>query len=421
MGSIRIKLRQGTGTAQNIYIHFNYGRKKQYRYATGLSIKKIGHWSTETNTVKNVLAEPESNDINSELSDLIKFSTGLLRDLEKEDVPIDNHILKQRINKFRNKGESKKKTYYFTDHYDWFIEYYQSKPRPNTRKPLAKGTLKPYKNSLRILKDYEKHRKIKLTFQHITLSFHSEFIQYLQDKKFSDNYIGSQIKNIKTIMNEAFERGLHNNLDFQKFSFTKPKEEINHIYLTMDEILAIKEIDYSGRPDLDVARDLFVIAAVTGLRVSDYKKLSVSNIQIFNNIKYLEIQTQKTGKIVNIPLHPYVLDILKKRSDQFPQMIPEQKINERLKRIGKKAKLEEEIIVKRTIGGELKEISFKKYELLTNHTARRSFCTNAYKANMPVIDIMALSGHSSEKVFYNYIKASPMERLEKISQHAFFN
>ena len=65
------------------------------------------------------------------------------RDLEKEDVPVDNHILKQRINKFRSKGESKKKTYYFTEHYKWFIEYYQSKLRPNTQKPLVKSTLKP--------------------------------------------------------------------------------------------------------------------------------------------------------------------------------------------------------------------------------------------------------------------------------------
>lgn len=62
-----------------------------------------------------------------------------------------------------------------------------------------------------------------------------------------------------------------------------------------------------------------------------------------------------------------------------------------------------------------------KEALLTNHTARSSFCTNAYKADVSVIDIMAISGHTSEMVFYNYIKASPMERLEKISEHAFFN
>jgi integrase len=115
------------------------------------------------------------------------------------------------------------------------------------------------------------------------------------------------------------------------------------------------------------------------------------------------------------------MDILKKRNNEFPQMIPEQKINDALKSIGRKAKLNDDVIIERTIGGELKKLPFKKHSLVTNHTARRSFCTNAYRADMSVIDIMAISGHTSEKVFYNYIKASPMERLEKISQHAFFN
>lgn len=34
---------------------------------------------------------------------------------------------------------------------------------------------------------------------------------------------------------------------------------------------------------------------------------------------------------------------------------------------------------------------------------------------MLVIDIMEISGHTSEKIFYSYFKASPMERLEKIA------
>lgn len=102
-------------------------------------------------------------------------------------------------------------------------------------------------------------------------------------------------------------------------------------------------------------------------------------------------------------------------------IIPEQKINEALKSIGKKAKLKTEIVIERTEGEKRTSTTYKKHQLLTNHTARRSFCTNAYKAEMPVIDIMAISGHTSEKVFYNYIKASPMERLEKISNHSFLN
>lgn len=421
MGSVTVKLRSGLDSTQKIYIHINYGRKKQLRYATGLSVQNITHWNSQSNTVKNVNAEPNSNTINKDLTSLLSFSRSLIEELEKSDLPIDNRLLKQRIENFKNNGKPKKEKLLFTAYYKWFIEYYTTKPRPRSQKPLAKSTLKPYNNTLRILEDFEKHLKIKFTFEHINLSFHSDFIDYLNESDFSSNYIGTQIKNNKTVMNDAFERDLHTCMDFQKSGFTKPREVINHIYLTTEEISTIKDLKYPNKPKLDLARDLFVIAAVTGLRVSDYNKLTTSNIKTHKQLKYLQIKTQKTGKIVNIPLHPHLIEILEKRNGEFPKMIPEQKINDALKKIGKKAKLKEEVIIERTTGGVLKKTKFKKHQLLTNHTARRSFCTNAYKADMPVIDIMAISGHTSEKIFYSYIKASPMERLEKIAKHAFFN
>ena len=207
----------------------------------------------------------------------------------------------------------------------------------------------------------------------------------------------------------------------KNLGFTKPKEEVNHIYLNMDELTAIKNLKLKNRPKLENARDLFIIASMTGLRVSDYKNLNTSNIETHKGIRFLRIKTQKTGKIVLIPIHPYVEEILKKRDGEFPPTMPDQHINEALKSISRKAKLKDEVVIKKTIGGKIVEKSFKKHELVSNHTARRSFCTNAYKADMPVVDIMAISGHTSEKVFYNYIKATSFERLEKISNHAFFN
>jgi hypothetical protein len=39
---------------------------------------------------------------------------------------------------------------------------------------------------------------------------------------------------------------------------------------------------------------------------------------------------------------------------------------------------------------------------------------------MPTIDIMAISGHSTEREFYKYIKITPQERAIKISESAFF-
>lgn len=44
-----------------------------------------------------------------------------------------------------------------------------------------------------------------------------------------------------------------------------------------------------------------------------------------------------------------------------------------------------------------------KYEWITSHTCRRSFCTNEFLAGTPVELIMKISGHKSLKDFYKYI------------------
>lgn len=68
-----------------------------------------------------------------------------------------------------------------------------------------------------------------------------------------------------------------------------------------------------------------------------------------------------------------------------------------------------------------------KYEWITTHTARRSFCTNEFLAGSPVKLIMKISGHKTEKDFYKYIRITPEEAgqkmeelwLERNNMHAF--
>ncbi len=57
-----------------------------------------------------------------------------------------------------------------------------------------------------------------------------------------------------------------------------------------------------------------------------------------------------------------------------------------------------------------------KYEWITSHTCRRSFCTNEFLAGTPVELIMKISGHKSLKDFYRYIKISPEEAAERIKE-----
>lgn len=71
-------------------------------------------------------------------------------------------------------------------------------------------------------------------------------------------------------------------------------------------------------------------------------------------------------------------------------------------------------------GNETKTITKPKYELVSFHTCRRSFCSNTVNRGMLYQDIMAITGHSSEQVFKSYIKTPLEKRASLISQHPFF-
>ena len=77
--------------------------------------------------------------------------------------------------------------------------------------------------------------------------------------------------------------------------------------------------------------------------------------------------------------------------------------------------------VVKTVGGIKQSFQFKKYELITTHTARRSFATNAYLAGVPTISIMKLTGHKTEQVFMKYISISQKENAASIMGHKFFD
>ena len=57
-----------------------------------------------------------------------------------------------------------------------------------------------------------------------------------------------------------------------------------------------------------------------------------------------------------------------------------------------------------------------KYEWITSHTCRRSFCTNEFLAGTPVDLIIKISGHKSLKDFYKYIKIAPEQAGQKIKE-----
>ena len=131
---------------------------------------------------------------------------------------------------------------------------------------------------------------------------------------------------------------------------------------------------------------------------------------IFNSLWH------KTVEFVTIPMHSMVKEIITKYNGEVPSSLSNQKMNEYLKDIGEAAELDEKRIIVKTKGGEREEKTFSKFQLITTHTARRSFATNLYNQGFPSIYIMKITGHRTEKAFLKYIKIEQEEAANKLME-----
>ena len=434
MASVKLYLRNPVKNKEcSIYYYISIARGNRIRGATNITVKPE-YWNPDTQLLRNKIGVTKSKDaINGKLKNFESFVYDQIGSYYSKDQNEIKRLLKNDIEIYFNKKKEEKKALNLLEFYDWYIEHYKIHPLPTTGNILGKGTAKTYKNAYRIIKEFN-DAIYKVDFKNITVSFYDDFIAFLTDQDYSLNYIGTQIKVLKTIMGSSFEKDLHQNLDFKKKYFRKPSEDVSNIYLTLEELKSIEVVDLSNFKDkitnknlkltkdlLDRARDLFLIGCYTGLRISDYRDLNAAkNIIEEDGIQYLRLKSKKTGKFVTIPMSKIIKNILKKNNGEFPSKIPEQHLNYAIKEVGELAKIKEKFSKEITKGGKRIEITKFKYDFISSHTARRSFCTNAYLSGMPVYDIMQLSNHSTEKVFYNYIKVKDIGRAKKIGNHNFF-
>jgi integrase len=127
-------------------------------------------------------------------------------------------------------------------------------------------------------------------------------------------------------------------------------------------------------------------------------------------MKEEEKQTEVAG-----PMTKEVERLLSKYNNSLHK-ISNQKFNDYLYEVVTKCKGLEIEVTKKTIqGGKQIVIKKPKYEFIASHTARRSFATNEYMAKgLNVRDIMAITGHKTEKSFYKYIRQTPKENAERV-------
>jgi len=403
-----------------IFLFLTYKRGTRLRYFTGKNILPE-YWDSEKQQVKQGRSSKYS-DLNPIFRDLATEAERIQHRYENEKLLLTNDIFKKELDRYRNKPDSDDSRITFFRFFENFI----TKREGNHK--YAKGSITVYKTTLLKVREFEKAKNQKFDFHSFNEDFFVKFTDHLfslnygpKKEKYSQNYVHKITSTLNTVLRDAERLEVSPNLKCKTGWLQVSKQEVEKIYLTLEELITLWNFDFSQKKGLERARDLFLIGCFTGLRFSDYSQIKSENIHIVNNYKILKIVTQKTRMPVEIPIHPLVLKILKKYDGDTPNAISNAKTNQHLKVICKRAGLTDEVTFT-SFGEGRKRITktFPKYELVTTHTARRSFATNAYKGGISIVAIMKITGHKTETEFLKYIRLSNEEHALQMAEQPFF-
>ena len=377
-----------------VRLDFSYGTNR-LRYVFGLSTEEK-LWSKAKQRFKS--SASNSLELNQRLSFIAKETISIYYELINSNISPSNEMLKEKI-KEKISGKSNKRSFY--DYVDEFIE--RSK---NTKKV---STISEYGYTIRDLKAFEKYCRRRIDWETLDMQFYDAYMRYQYDVKGnSQNLFGKRIKDVKTFLNAAYKSGDNKHLMYK--GFKRLQEKTDAIYLNEEELNKIYKLDLRKNKRLERVRDLFIVECNTGVRYNDLMNISKENI-LKESIK---IKVSKTGQTLNTLLLPITEKILKKYNYNLPK-ISNVNYNLYIKEVGELAGINETITKDTRKSGKAISFKRKKYELITTHTARRSFATNLYKRGYSPVQIMSITGHKKESTFLTYIRITNEESVRMIS------
>ena len=415
MATITFRI-QGIKNPSAIYLKFKDGNVLDIEAKTGLLVNPE-NWDKKKRCIRNVLNVPNRVEINNKLSKLslsiidaynVSFSNGEV---------INRQWLEKYIFDFFHRPETldsgkidETKVYFSKFCQDW-LNTKAPKHKVSANKFMDETTIGHYQQVLDNWVEFEKNELYLI--KNITNELLDNFSIFLSNNKgYAQATAKRKIGRIKFFLQRAESENLQVNKNYKERIFVQEEEvEYKQPYLNEDEINAIFKFKLEHNCPMDHVRDNLIIGLWSSLRVSDFlTRLNVSNIEE----GFIKIKTMKTKTFVNIPIHPQVAYILNKRNGSLPNKIAEQDFNEQIKilarivgiddlMIGGVVKVNPKTKIKRKVIGK-----YNKWELVTSHICRRSFCTNLFgKIDDNVI--MSVAGWKSRDQMYEYNKQTNME------------
>lgn len=154
--------------------------------------------------------------------------------------------------------------------------------------------------------------------------------------------------------------------------------------LTQEELKTLIEFQFD-RKKLEIARDIFIFCAYTGLSYADSQNFSFETMaEEINGDYYVNGERMKTKQPFFTPILKPAMDVLIKYGYNLPK-ISNQKLNDHL---------------------HLVEIISNIHKPLTSHIARHSFASFVINEDVPIDKLARMLGHSNTNITQVYGKVS---------------
>ena len=241
-----------------------------------------------------------------------------------------------------------------------------------------------------------------LTVEGLTPGFVTKFEAWLVSRGYHTNTVGKHLAHLRIYVNAAILQGLMREEDNPFHRRKIEHKPYSHTHLTPFEV---EKLERTPLPQpLGQVRDAFLFCCYTGLRYSDFVRLTAANIQRGTEHTWVHLATQKTGAEVRLPIDLLfggkALHLLNIYRDDV----------ERLFRLPANSTVDKQLLAIARTAGIRKRLSF--------HSARHTNATLLLAQGVSVTTVQKLLGHKNVRTTMNYcevVDRTIVNELERIA------
>lgn len=421
----RFYLKEPNAPVETLIYAIMWFDNKPLKLSTGMKVAPR-HWNAKKQRVRT--GSTHEVPINDRLVKIGHDLTRIVVDLLNSGIRPSPSIVKEQFTALVKPAEPAVITLLpsLLDLYEMFIQEasetkQQGEPRVFRWSPgeaaRRSRTIRIYRVVQNHLRRFCEHRGITVTLEAVDRDFFEDFSSYLsteagpeENKGLNANTVWNIAKNLKAFLKAAHESGLTANDAYRRFS--QRKHEPKPLALTREELQRLHKLDLRDSPALDNARNLFCLQCYLGVRISDLRGISAAHIKD----GHIELVTVKTSTPVRIPLTTPAKEILARFPDGNPRMISDQRLNEYIKTAAARADIDTLEHIVDFKAGKRSERTVPKHQLISSHTARRTFITLSLEQGMRPEALMPITGHKDLRTLQRYIGVTDNQAAKELRQ-----